>query len=201
MAFWDGLCALCERGLAWVLRCLESAVSPSVRRARLEVTELEPRFLLNNNPVANNDSYSVLHDHTLSVSAAGVLTNDTDPNGFTLHAVLASGPSHGSLTLNSHGSLSYTPGSGYVGTDSFTYNDNDGTYTSLSPATVTISVTDTAPVAVADSYSVHQGQALSVSAEAACCTTTPTPTATPSSPPWSPPPAPAPSASIPAPAR
>src|SRR5262249_12883892 len=39
----------------------------------------------------------------------GVLSNDTDPDGDLLHAVLVTGPSHGSLTLNPDGSFSYTP--------------------------------------------------------------------------------------------
>ncbi|MBI1916069.1 MAG: hypothetical protein HYS12_15250 [Planctomycetes bacterium] len=43
---------------------------------------------------------------SLSVSAPGVLSNDSDSEGDTLTAVLVSGPSHGSLTLNSNGSFS-----------------------------------------------------------------------------------------------
>src|SRR5690606_9781417 len=35
----------------------------------------------NQAPIANDDSYSVLHDHTLTVSAPGVLTNDYDVDG------------------------------------------------------------------------------------------------------------------------
>lgn len=110
----------------------------------------------NDAPVANADSYSILHDRTLSVPAAGVLTNDTDANGDPLTAalVVGSGPSHGSLTLNLNGSFTYTPNAGYVGGDSFQYTASDGVATSA-PATVTIAITDpNAPVAVADSYNV-----------------------------------------------
>jgi len=38
-----------------------------------------------------------------------VLSNDTDPDGDALNAVLVSNVSHGTLTLNSDGSFSYTP--------------------------------------------------------------------------------------------
>src|SRR5262249_27240120 len=43
-----------------------------------------------------------------------------------LTAVLVSGPSHGSLTLNGDGSFTYTPAANYNGPDSFTYKANDG---------------------------------------------------------------------------
>jgi len=63
----------------------------------------------NSPPTANNDTYGVHPGITLNVPAAGVLSNDTDPNGDPLTANLVSGPSHGTLTLNPDGSLTYTP--------------------------------------------------------------------------------------------
>ena len=54
------------------------------------------------------------------------LSSDTDAGGFSLTAVLVSGPSHGTLTLNADGSFSYTPATDYTGTDSFTYKDSGG---------------------------------------------------------------------------
>ena len=64
---------------------------------------------VNDAPVAVNDAYSVNKDTTLTVVAPGVLGNDTDVDGDPLTAVLVSGVSNGSLTLNSDGSFSYTP--------------------------------------------------------------------------------------------
>ena len=55
-----------------------------------------------------------------------MLANDTDPEGKSLTAQLATGPSHGALTLNSDGSFTYTPVASYTGADSFTYVANDG---------------------------------------------------------------------------
>src|SRR5262249_26082190 len=51
----------------------------------------------NHAPVGNADTYSVAHNHTLSVAAsAGVLANDTDDDLVdSLTASLVSGPSHG----------------------------------------------------------------------------------------------------------
>jgi hypothetical protein len=81
----------------------------------------------NGAPTAVADSYSVLSSGTTVISATGgVLGNDSDPEGDTLTASLVSGPAQGSLTLNSDGSFSYTPGGGFAGTDSFSYLAADG---------------------------------------------------------------------------
>src|SRR2546428_5571530 len=80
---------------------------------------------VNDAPVAINDSFSTTEDTTLNVAAPGVLANDSDVDGDSLSAVLVSQPTHGSLTLNSNGSFSYTPAANYNGTDSFTYKANE----------------------------------------------------------------------------
>src|SRR2546430_9622291 len=65
---------------------------------------------VNDAPVAaNDDSYTTPEDTQLTVSAPGVLANDSDVDGDALSAVLVSGPSHGMLTLNGDGSLVYMP--------------------------------------------------------------------------------------------
>ncbi|MES2660456.1 MAG: Ig-like domain-containing protein, partial [Verrucomicrobiota bacterium] len=90
-------------------------------------------------PVAVNDSYAAVENVPLVVAAAGVLSNDTDADLDPLTAILVSGPSHGVFNLNSNGGFSYTPTSGYVGPDSFTYKANDGDSDS-NVATVSINV-------------------------------------------------------------
>jgi VCBS repeat-containing protein len=92
-----------------------------------------------NAPVANNDSYSVLVNSPLSVSAPGVLANDTDIDGNSLTAILAASPANGTLTFSNNGGFLYVPNSGFLGVDTFTYRANDGQSNSA-PATVTISV-------------------------------------------------------------
>ncbi|MGZ5507198.1 MAG: tandem-95 repeat protein, partial [Limisphaerales bacterium] len=120
---------------------------------------------VNHAPVANGDSYSVNEDNTLSISAAGILGNDTDVDGDPISAVLISGPTHGSLTLNANGSFSYTPATNYNGSDSFSYQATDGTLNSAS-ATVNITVNpvDDAPIAIGDSYSTAENTTLTVAA-------------------------------------
>jgi VCBS repeat-containing protein len=96
----------------------------------------------NSAPVGNSDSYTVYKDvfNTSTEGAAKVLANDLDQNGDPLTAILVSGVSHGTLTLNSDGSFSYTPTAGYYGTDSFVYKASDGIAQSAN-TTVTLTVT------------------------------------------------------------
>jgi serine protease AprX len=110
---------------------------------------------INRPPVGANDNYSVAAGSTLNVPVPGVLANDSDPDGNAITAVLASGPAHGAVTLNTNGSFKYVPNAGYSGVDSFSYRDSDG-QTSGNVATVAITVTAAAvnkpPVAANDSY-------------------------------------------------
>src|SRR5207249_4810206 len=99
--------------------------------------------VVTDDPIGVDDEYTVLHDQTLVVPAGGVLVNDITPNGGPLTASLVSGPSDGTLTLNEDGSLVYIPDTGFVGTDSFTYEPYDGGAGNLT--TVTIDVTDDPP--------------------------------------------------------
>jgi hypothetical protein len=116
---------------------------------------------VNNSPVANNDSYVVVENTTLTVGPPGILANDTGGNG-SLSAILVSGPSNGTLALTNNGSFSYTPANNYTGSDSFTYQATDGVSTS-GVATVTFTVTDP-PTANNDIYGMIPGTILNVSA-------------------------------------
>ncbi|MEK8049722.1 CARDB domain-containing protein [Ideonella sp. DXS22W] len=89
-------------------------------------------------PVAQDDSASTVADRAVS---GNVLDNDSDPGRADLALLtvsLVSGPAHGTLTLGSNGAFTYTPASGYEGTDSFRYAVSDGV--SQSEATVTLTV-------------------------------------------------------------
>jgi predicted extracellular nuclease len=96
-------------------------------------------------PVAVADEYKVLIDTTLVVSAGeGVLANDYDGNEDELTAVLETSvdPLRGTLSLNSDGSFSFNPVSGFLGEATFTYRASDGEFSS-DPVTVTIIVYET----------------------------------------------------------
>jgi len=119
-------------------------------------------------PVGTNDFYDVVVDTQLTVSAPGVLANDSDPDGdpITIHSVAApAGGAIGSeaLQVDAAGSFTYTPPAGYTGTRTWQYRTHDGVeVTGLLDITFTISApppppappANAAPVAVADAYSV-----------------------------------------------
>ncbi len=118
---------------------------------------------VNDAPVADNDSYSVDEDGTLTEAAPGVLDGDTDVENSTLTATKVAGPSHGTLTLNSDGSFEYKPNANYHGSDSFTYTASDGELDSES-ATVSITVdpVNDAPTADAQSVSTDEDKATAI---------------------------------------
>jgi uncharacterized delta-60 repeat protein len=114
-------------------------------------------------PVANGDSYSLVEDTTLNVPATSVLANDTDADGDPLMPHLVGAPGHGSATLSSDGSITYTPAPNFIGTDGFSYRVNDGILNS-NTATVTLTITqpNRAPVAANDAFTTNANQPLTV---------------------------------------
>jgi filamentous hemagglutinin family protein len=131
--------------------------------------------LTNTPPVAQPDSYSVVHNTNLDLtqpdSPAGVVEGvlpanaDYDPDpGDTLTAVLdGDGTTSlgGNVTLNADGSFSYEPPANTVGTDSFTYYVSDNYGGTSEPVQVTIDLTNTVPVAQPDTYHVAYNTQLS----------------------------------------
>ena len=88
-------------------------------------------------PTIAAESYSATQGTTLTITGPGVLAGAADPQDLPLSAVLLSGTQNGTLSLNSDGSFSYTPNSGFLGTDSFVFQATDGVVSSMS-ATATI---------------------------------------------------------------
>jgi VCBS repeat-containing protein len=112
---------------------------------------------VNDAPVVTDDSASVTEDGTLSGSS--VLSNDSDlhsgapgENNTPLTAVLDIGPSHGTLSLGSSGTYTYTPDPNYYGADSFTYRAQDslGGLSSIATVSITITEDNDPPVATDD---------------------------------------------------
>lgn len=126
------------------------------------------RFTIGDNggaPVAGGDVFSTPAGASLTVNAPGVLANDSDPNGDALSAQLLESVGHGSLTLSAAGAFTYTPTSGFVGTDQFTYRVVAGGQTSASTRVVIyVERRNEAPVAANDAYSVPADETLEVPA-------------------------------------
>jgi YD repeat-containing protein len=77
----------------------------------------------NHAPTATNDTASAAYN---TATAVKVLANDGDPDGDSLTVTTASTPAHGQVAVVGDASITYTPASGYVGPDSFTYAISDG---------------------------------------------------------------------------
>lgn len=98
---------------------------------------------VNDPPIANDDYYSVLVNHTLNVAAPGVLENDIDVDNDPLTACLETNVSHGTLIFNADGSFIYTPNENFSGTDSFTYKAYDEQdYSNIATVNITAVTTD-----------------------------------------------------------
>ncbi len=106
-------------------------------------------------PVATADSFQAVQGQPLTVAAPGVLANDSAPTGLTLTAAAGSTPGHGSVTLSSNGSFTYTPAPYFTGTDSFSYTLGDGTYlTSTTTVQITVKppTSSTVPIGFDENY-------------------------------------------------
>ena len=121
----------------------------------------------------NDGPYSVGYNGTTTGGGTSILAND---NGTSLTVASVTGTSicatfpctvnttHGSVTVASNGTFSYSPNNGYYGTDSFTYVASDGTSPTNS-ATVSFNVQKpAAPVAVNDSGTTMVSTALDTTA-------------------------------------
>jgi hypothetical protein len=92
-------------------------------------------------PVATNDSANTEIDQAATID---VLANDTDANGDALSVGQVSNlPSNGSIVVNANNTITYTPNTGFEGTDSFTYIATDG---GLNSNTATVTITVDAPI-------------------------------------------------------
>ena len=80
-----------------------------------------------NGPILTvEDDYETEVETALVVdSENGVLANDIDPENGYMAAFLVTTPAHGSIDLNTDGSFSYVPDSGFAGIDQFTYLASD----------------------------------------------------------------------------
>lgn len=113
-------------------------------------------------PLAVNSSYTTYQGRTLSIAPPGVLSYDAPGVGTNLFALLVSGPTNGTLNLNSNGGFSYTPVSYYVGSDSFNYQAYDGVSSSTTAVVSLTIVSNNIPVATNGSYAYTMNTTLSV---------------------------------------
>ena len=95
-------------------------------------------MLTNADPIAADDTYEGEFD---AVITGNVLDNDTDPDKDTICVTSNTDPANGTVTVNPDGTFSYTPNTGFSGTDQFTYTISDGNG-GTDTATVTLTVAE-----------------------------------------------------------
>jgi len=106
---------------------------------------------VNDAPIANSQNVSVTQDLSKEISLTG-----SDSDGDQLTFTVVTQPAHGSLS-GTVPELSFTPVSGYIGSDSFTFKVNDGEVDS-SEATVNITVAPAGPITVFwDDFEANKG--------------------------------------------
>lgn len=117
---------------------------------------------VNDAPVANDDA--AMTDENTAVTIP-VLTNDTDIDGDSLTVDSVTQGSNGSV-INNGNDLTYTPNSGFSGSDVFTYTVSDSNGGSdTATVTVMVALGNTAPVADAGGpYTVNEGQSVMLDA-------------------------------------
>lgn len=110
---------------------------------------------VNDAPVAQDDAFSLRHDGVLT---AGVLGNDSDPDGPGLAVVAGvfASAQGGTVTLRADGTFDYVAPTGHVGVDSFGYTVTDGSLADT--GTVTLTLTNAGPVAQTDTVAVGYGR-------------------------------------------
>ena len=95
----------------------------------------------NDAPVGVADS-AVVFQGRATTPGVNLLANDTDVD--TAHANLTAvkdtNPAHGTVTVNTDGSFTYTGTAGYLGADSFTYHVADNGSPNLSSASITVTL-------------------------------------------------------------
>ncbi|MCO8272675.1 Ig-like domain-containing protein [Actinoplanes sp. TRM 88003] len=107
----------------------------------------------NATPTAADQSVHTAYDTAVRIDA---LTGANDPNGDTLTVFGFTTPAHGSVAKNADGTLTYTPVTGWSGTDTFDFTIDDGRG-GTDTKKITVVVTNGAPVARPDSVTVPGG--------------------------------------------
>jgi len=103
---------------------------------------------VNDAPVANDDIQSGTIDSAITIN---VLTNDTDIDGDTLAVIAVTQGVNGTVSGNGT-TVTYTPNTGFIGTDTFTYTISDGNGgTDTGSITVNIAAATVSAYAISDS--------------------------------------------------
>ncbi|MDE0934356.1 MAG: tandem-95 repeat protein [Mariniblastus sp.] len=108
---------------------------------------------VNDNPVAADDASVTNQDTAVLIN---VISNDSDVDGDSLTVDSVNQPANGAVVDNGDGTVTYTPTTGFVGGDSFSYTASDGDLTDSAMVTVTVNEVNLSPVANDDNETVSE---------------------------------------------
>ncbi len=107
--------------------------------------------VVNSAPVARADAATTDTGTPITISP---LANDDDPNTDPITLTGVTSAAHGTVVRGAGGTLTYTPASGFHGTDAISYTIEDPERLASS-AVITITVRNAAPIAVDDTFLAH----------------------------------------------
>ncbi|MGI9244182.1 MAG: Ig-like domain-containing protein, partial [Verrucomicrobiales bacterium] len=136
------------------------------RDASTSSPDVQVSLIVNGQPTALADGYTVVEDEALTVSPPlGLLRNDSDPEGSAIAAIKTSDVSDGVLALAADGSFVYTPNPDFSGVDSFSYVVSDGLQTSqVAGVTISVQAVNDLPAVGDDDYRVVTNYPITINA-------------------------------------
>lgn len=136
----------------WQVQAVTRAVGSTDAYQARSATATGTVSMGNHPPIANDDSIVTVENHAGAVDVFG---NDSDPEGDEFAISSHTNPTHGMVVFL--GSVAtYTPGSGYIGADSFTYTIMDA-HGRGATATVSVQVNDQPPLVADDVIATFAG--------------------------------------------
>ena len=113
--------------------------------------------VVNNQPVANDDSVTTQEDRPVSISLTG-----SDPDGDSLSYSVVTGPSHGRLSGTAP-KLRYSPKVNFNGSDSFTFKVSDKrTDSEAATVSITVKAVNDAPTANDERVTTQEDRPVSI---------------------------------------
>ncbi len=121
-------------------------ISDGALTATARVTVTVTPTAANQPPVAVDDAVNTAAGTPCTIP---VLANDSDPDGDALTLLAVGMPLSGTVAPLT-ATVTYTPATGFAGTDAFSYTISDGALTATARVTVTVGTPNRAPVAASD---------------------------------------------------
>ena len=99
---------------------------------------------INEAPEANDASYSTVKDTNLTIDLKSISSDPDNEQTLSLNSLQSPTQEGGTVVHNGDGNITYSPASGFTGTDTFTYTVEDNSSEHLTDTgTITVTVTET----------------------------------------------------------